>query len=211
MLPAWTADELLRIAPLCANPPGWARALSAAAAVFDIRDSEDRLAMWTANVLHESSQLRHLEEDLNYSAARLREIWPRRFPTWDMARHFAGRPEQLGNFVYADRNGNGNEASGDGWRFRGRGPLQLTGRTNYAAAGEALGQPLIDEPELVLQADIGALTAAWYWATHGCNALADRGLFGECVRAINGALTALEERSTYLMRARKVLTSRRSS
>lgn len=211
MIPSWSADELLRLAPLCANPPGWARALGAAAAVYDIRDSEDRLAMWTANVLHESQQLRHLEEDLSYSPSRLRDVWPKRFPSWDIARHFAGRPEALANYVYADRNGNGDEDSGDGWRFRGRGPLQLTGRTNYTRAGEALAQPLVLEPDLVLQPDIGALTAAWYWWQAGCHALADRGLFGDCVRAINGALTGIDDRSAYLIRARKVLASRKST
>lgn len=211
MIPSWSADELLRIAPLCANPPGWARALGAAAAVYDIRDSEDRLAMWTANVLHESQELRYLEENLSYSPGRLRDVWPKRFPTWDIARHYSGRPEALANYVYADRNGNGDEDSGDGWRFRGRGPLQLTGRTNYTRAAEALAQPLVLEPDLVLQPDIGALTAAWYWSQAGCHALADRGLFGDAVRAINGALTGIDDRSAYLVRARKVLATRRST
>lgn len=211
MLPRWTAVELLRIAPLCSRPEVWAVSLGAAAAVFDIRDNADRLCMWTANLLHESGQLRRLEEDLRYSAGRLREMWPARFATWDLARHFAGRPEDIANYVYANRMGNGDETSGDGWRFRGRGPIQLTGRINYARAGEALGQPLVVEPELVLQPDIGALTAAWYWAQAGCNTLADRGLFGDAVRAVNGALTAIEDRSAYLVRARAVFASRSPS
>lgn len=208
MLKSWTADELTRIAPLCATASTWARVIAAAAPIFDILDTTDRLTMWTAHIVHESAGLRVFEEDLRYSAERLREMWPKRFPSWDIARQYAGTPEAIANFVYSDRNGNGPAASGDGWRFRGRGPIQITGRANYRAAGVALGQPLEDEPELLLDPEIGALSAAWYWADHGCNALADLGLFGDVTRAINGALTGLEARSALLLRCRKVLASR---
>lgn len=124
------------------------------------------------------------------------------------AARLARNPEALGNFIYARRNGNGDEASGDGYRYRGRGLIQLTGRANYAEASAATGAGLVQEPGLAAQPDTAAAIAAWYWHSRGCNALADRHLWGETVRAINGALVGLQERTAFLTRARAVLASR---
>lgn len=204
----WSPAELERVAPLCTTAALWAPLLGQAAAAFDILDQPGRLAMWTAMLCHESGQFRHLEENLSYSAERLREIWPHRFPTAASAERYARDPEGLANAVYAGRLGNRGEASGDGWRFRGRGPLQLTGRANYEAASHGVAMDLVADPNLVAQPDVGAAVAAWYWQSKGCNALADREMWGEAIRAVNGALIGLEDRTVFLQRARAVLDAR---
>ncbi|WP_275472412.1 glycoside hydrolase family 19 protein, partial [Pseudomonas aeruginosa] len=112
----------------------------------------------------------------------LAATWPIRYLGADgqpnaLAQRLARNPRAIANNAYASRNGNGDEASGDGWRYRGRGLLQITGRANYRAAGAGLGQPLEQEPELLEQPEFAALSAAWWWASHGLNDLADRGEF----------------------------------
>ena len=143
-----------------------------------------RMAAFLAQVGYESGQLRSLVENLNYSAKALLRVWPKRF-TPQSAALYAGHPEMIANFVYAGRMGNGPESSGDGWRFRGRGLLQVTGRNNYRAAGEGLGLPLEAQPDLLEQPDQAALSAAWWWAKHGLNELADAGRFQDIGSIIN--------------------------
>lgn len=191
----------------------WGMELAAAGAEFDVSTPE-RMAHWLGQLGHESAGLTHLEEDLTYSAKRLAQVWPRRYATDPraadlqpnaLAHHIAFKPECVANDVYAGRMGNGDPATGDGWRFHGRGPIQLTGRENYAKAGEALGLPLVEKPELVLQPDVGARVAAWYWATHGCNELADQGDIGAITKAINGGSNGLQDRIAWHKRAMIVL------
>jgi len=167
-----TAAKLETLMPLCPDPKAWARPLNAAMKRFEI-STPARAAAFLAQAAHESGQLRWLVERLGYSAPRLMAVWPRRFPTLAIAQAYANAPERLANFVYANRLGNGDVASGDGWRYRGRGIFQLTGRGNYRRIGEALGLPLEDEPERVEQPEIAALTAAQFWQSHGLNELAD--------------------------------------
>lgn len=130
-----------------------------------------RAAAFLAQVGHESASLSRVEENLNYSAQRLLAVWPRRFPGGLRdAVHYEHDPEGLANFVYGGRLGNGNFASGDGWRYRGRGPLQITGSSNYRRAGAALTKPVWEFPDLVAQDKrIGALVAGWVWEEHDCN------------------------------------------
>ncbi|MCO2453868.1 glycoside hydrolase family 19 protein, partial [Pseudomonas aeruginosa] len=118
----------------------------------------------------------------------------------------ARNPRAIANNAYASRNGNGDEASGDGWRYRGRGLLQITGRANYRAAGAGLGQPLEQEPELLEQPEFAALSAAWWWASHGLNDLADRGEFAAITRRINGGTNGQAERLALWERAKRVLS-----
>src|ERR1041384_7354620 len=116
----------------------------------------------------ESSGFRRTEENLNYStAARIVAVFGSRLA--ERAPQLVGNPRALANAAYANRLGNGDEASGDGWRYRGRGLLQVTGREDYRAHGVALGLPLVDQPELLEQPDAAALSAAQFWAAHGCN------------------------------------------
>jgi len=197
-----SATMLATIMPK-ADAAKWAPALSAALAEYNI-DTPLRASAFLAQLAHESVELTRLEENLNYSADGLLKTWPKRF-TSGTAAIYARHPEKIANFVYAKRNGNGDEPSGDGWRFRGRGPIQLTGRANYRAAAIALEAPLEENPEAVLAALVGARVAGWYWESHGLNALADAEDFAGITRAINGGLTGLAEREGYYRRAKLAL------
>src|SRR6266481_4067159 len=133
------------VMPKCPDVAAWVAPLNSALSRFDITDRR-RAAAFLAQVAHESSELTHLIENLSYSAARLIQVWPRRFPTLKKARTYERNPEKLANYVYASRLGNGDEASGDGWRYRGRGLIQLTGRSNYASCSTATGIDLLQSP-----------------------------------------------------------------
>lgn len=199
-----TAALLRTIMPK-ADGDTWAAALTPAMAEFSI-DTAARAAAFLGQLAHESIELTHTEENLSYSSRRLLEVWPKRF-TAVTAEMYARQPEKLANYVYADRNGNGDAASGDGWRYRGRGPIQLTGRRNYAAAGKGISLALEAQPDLVKDPTVGARTAAWYWHDHGLNAVADTGNIAAITRAINGGVHGLHERERYTALALAVLAS----
>jgi len=195
------------IATLCARPVAevgaWVRPLCRAMQAAAI-DTPVRRAAFLAQVVHESQGLSRLEENLVYSAERVVQVWPRHFflppdePAGRLdAQDAAHAPEALANRVYAHRLGNGDPASGDGWRYRGRGLLQLTGRQHYADAAQALGLPLLDEPDLLLQPDGAARSAVWFWASIDGNARADDNTDDAFVRltgAINGGRQGLDRR-----------------
>lgn len=179
-----TEQQLLQVLPKARPVAGvFLPALNRAAARWKI-DSRLRLSAFLAQIGHESGQLRVLVENLNYSAEALVRTWPSRF-TAQTAQAYARQPEKIANRVYSGRMGNGPESSGDGWRHRGRGLIQLTGRDNYRAAGAALGLPLEEQPELLEQADHAAQSAAWWWAKHGLNELADAGRIQDIGSIIN--------------------------
>lgn len=183
--------------------------LDTAMADFGI-DTLPRIAAFIAQVGHESAQLTRCVESLTYSAQRLAMVWPRRFRSADgsptaLAREVAYQPERIANLVYAGRNGNGDEASGDGWRFRGRGLLQVTGRSNYRAVGEGLAQPFVARPQLLAEPRWACRTAAWWWQRNGFNELADGARFEDITRRINGGLNGLEDRARVWRRALEVL------
>lgn len=165
-----------------------------------------REAAFVAQVGHESLGLTRLEENLHYSADRLFSVFPRHFLTLGDARAVAGRgPEAVANRVYAGRMGNGTEDSGDGWRYRGRGPLQVTGRAMYATMGEALMLPLRDEPDLLLEIDNGLMAAGEFWRAHGLNRLADKGELELMTHRINGGMAGFADRMDRYVAALKVL------
>jgi putative chitinase len=168
----------------------WAGALAAAALRFGI-DRPVREAAWVSQCAHESAGFTHLEENLFYTTAeRVRQMWPTRVPSLDVAATLLRNPKALANRVYANRNGNGDEASGDGWAYRGRGLLQLTGRANYLAAAAALDQPYKSQPDLVSQPPHAAMTAAWFFVSANGLVLADASNIDALTRAINGAAMA---------------------
>jgi putative chitinase len=160
--------------------------LNAAMDRFDIVTAP-RIAAFLGQCMVESGYLVHTEEGLFYrDASRLALIFPSTFRTAADAAPYVKNPQKLASHIYAGRNGNGDEASGDGWAFRGRGLLQVTGRANYTDAAEALARPYVDQPELVAQLADACLTAAWYWHVHKLNALAEASALDEITRAING-------------------------
>ena len=211
MASAITEQQLKSIMPKCGNAGSWCDPLNQAMSRFDI-DNANRVAAFLAQVAHESAVLQHLAENLSYSAQGLMQTWPKRFPTLDQATEYQRKPEKIANRVYASRLGNGDEASGDGWTFRGRGLIQVTGRTNYRDAGAALGLPLEGEPAMLEQQAPGALSAAWFWKAHQLNALADHesddddaGDFVRITTKINGGTAGLAERQAFWARAKTAL------
>jgi putative chitinase len=142
----------------------------------------------------ESGGFRELEEDLCYSADRLCEVWPNRFQTLKDAQPFAFQPEALANDVYAGRMGNGDTASGDGWRFRGRGLIQLTGRAAYERFATSVGMTLDDAVQHAATPPGAVETAIWFWSEHDLNALAEQWMISRITLRINGSMTGDSER-----------------
>ena len=199
-----TRDELVSVMPGAAGIADRViPALDAALQRFDIA-TPAREAAFLAQLAHESGQLKHWKESLNYGWQGLLKTFPKYFKTEAEARAFERKEEPIANRVYGDRMGNGPESSGDGWRYRGRGPIQLTGKDNYRACGTAIGFDLVNEPERLETPEVGCLAAGWYWSSNGLNALADAGDFVAITRKINKALLGLEERTAFWQRAKAV-------
>lgn len=182
----------------------WHAPFEAAMAEREI-NTQRRVAAFLAQVGHETRSLSCLEENLNYSAQRLCEVWPRRFQTLQSAAFYEHAPERLANLVYASRMGNGAYESGDGWRYHGRGPLMLTGADEYRRCGAALNLALIEHPELLLQPNPGATSAAWYWLASGCNVPADADDVVAVTRIVNGGEEGLDQRVARYEKALEVL------
>lgn len=191
--------QLITLDQLTAIMPG-ARAVAATfiepleRAMFEFAIvSELRVEHFTAQIAHESGQLKKMQEGLNYSAQRLMEVWPSRFPTRAIAEAYAHRPEAIANKVYASRMGNGNEASGDGWRHRGAGLIALTGRANQERCAKYFGIPLAQIGDWLRTPEGACRSAAWFWSEAGCNKLADKDDLDAVSDAINiGHQTAAE-------------------
>ena len=197
-----TVQQLLQILPNAGQSAGvFVPVLNTAMNRFQIVGLK-RVASFIAQVGHESGQLTHLVENLNYGADALRKTWPNRFDA-NMASALARKPEQIANIAYANRMGNTEQ--GDGWKYRGRGLIQITGKNNYHACGEALGLDLIAQPELLEKPQHACMSAAWFWATNGLNTLADAGKFDAITQRINGGQTGAEDRQALNARALKVL------
>jgi len=148
-----------------------------------------------------------LEENLNYRAETLMKLWPKRFPTREIADQYARNPKKIANKVYSGRMGNRDEASGDGWRFRGRGAIQLTGHSNYYHASQACGVDFVKEPDLVATPQYAALTAGWFWNTHKLNRFADVRDWTGLTKRINGGIIGLDDRIKHINHALEVLTA----
>ena len=194
-----TAPQLNKIMPK-ADATLWLDHLNNAMAANDINNPM-RMAAFLAHVAVESGELSILVEKMGYSAQRMIEVWPKRFPTVESAAPFANNPEKLGNFVYANRLGNGPPSTGDGFRYRGRGLLQATGRDHYREAGAALTVDLIATPELLERPDLAAKEAAWWWKKRGLSPVADAAQFRNSTLIINGGLTGYDERVVFWRRA----------
>lgn len=167
-----------------------------------------RVSQWLAQMGHESGDFRVLTENLNYSADALQRVWPRHFPTADIATQYARQPERIANSAYANRMGNGPESSGDGWRFRGRGLVQVTGRSNYTDASRALygdEQILLKEPHILSEPDGAIRSACWYWNSRKINGVADREDTEAVTKLINGGTHGLADRQARYARAAAVL------
>lgn len=165
-----------------------------------------RQAAFIGQCGHESASFRVLEENLNYSAKGLVATWPSRFPNIEYASEFERKPERIANKVYGGRADLGNTEDGDGWRFHGRGLIQLTGRTNYTVCGLALGKPFAEHPELVLEPENACLSAGWFFNKRNLNALADVEDWETMTKRINGGLNGLSDRIERIHKAIDILS-----
>ena len=188
----------------------WIAGVQAACQEFGI-DTPNRIAGFIAQCAHESGGFTMLEENLNYRAATMAVCWPKRFaevgPDGKPKRDDKGKlipnkfalalekkPEAIANVVYASRMGNGPTESGEGWKYRGRGLKQLTGKDNYTRCGQALGLDLVGIPDLLLEPEGAALSAAWFWSGNKCGPLADADDFVGLTKKINGGTIGLADR-----------------
>lgn len=197
------------------NIEKYAEPLEDAMRLYNI-NTIDRKSAFLAQVGHESGQLSAVVENLNYSAVSLLRVFGKYFDNIDIAKEYERQPEKIANLVYANRMGNGNVESGDGWRYRGRGLIQLTGRSNYdKATFEMYALPFgVDfgiEPDLVATPEYAAKTAAWFWDDNGLNELGDRlsenkvEYFRQITRRINGGYNGLENRLALYDHIKQVL------
>jgi putative chitinase len=200
----------------------WARAVSLACQEFGI-DTAQRIAGFLSQCAHESGGFERLQENLNYSADGMAGIWPKRFAVlgpdkkpikkdgknqpnkFALALH--RKPEMIANVVYSGRMGNGPTESGEGWKYRGRGLKQLTGKDNHRACSAGLGVDLVENPDLLLDPVYAARSAAWFWATNKCNSFADAGDIEGLTKRINGGLIGIDDRKKRYASAMRSLSS----
>ena len=182
--------------------PKWLDPLNETFAKYDISNPK-RQAAFIGQCSHESGNFRTLEENLHYSAAALMRVWPSRFPNLEVANQYASNAEKIANKVYAGRMGNTED--GDGWKYHGRGLIQLTGKDNYERCGSSLGVDLIGHPDWLLDPKYAALSAGWFWNKKGLNSLADASDIETMTKRINGGLIGLDDRKAKIAKALSVL------
>jgi putative chitinase len=188
----------------------WVDALNETFDRFQI-DTPMRQASFIGQCGHECANFRVLEENLNYRAATLLKLFPRTpRRAWgftpEEAAAYERQPKKIANRIYSNRMNNRDEASGDGFRFRGRGCIQLTGSANYHHAGKALGVDFIMEPDLVATPKYAAMTAGWFWNTHKINQYADVQDWVTMTKRINGGTIGLDDRIKHIMQALQILS-----
>ena len=168
-------------------------------------NTPNRQACFIGQCMHESGGFKLLEENLHYSANALMRTWGSRFPDQDTADKYANNPEKIANKVYSGRMGNTED--GDGWKYHGRGLIQLTGKDNYANCGDSLGIDLIGNPILLVTLEYACLSAGWFWNKHGCNELADVMDIETMTKRINGGTLGIDDRKAKIqMVMQKLIT-----
>ena len=185
--------------------PEWSEPLTTTFVNFTIFTAKEQAA-FIGQCSHECNHFKTLEENLNYRAETLQKLFGHKFKPGEVE-IYAHNPEKIANRIYANRGGNRDEASGDGHRFHGRGCIQLTFHDNYWHCGQALNQNFVMNPQLVATPMYAALSAGWFWRTHGCNELAESGNNEGLCKRINGGLFGLNERNELTRKALAVLSS----
>ena len=191
-----TLQQLKELLPKNPYVEHWHRALAQLLPDYDI-NTPQRIAAFVAQCAHESGGFTALKENLNYKAVTLRKIFPKYFPDDAIANHYASLPnkqEAIANKVYASRMGNGDEASGDGYRYCGRGLIQLTGKNNYQSFADSLEMNVEDVPEYLATFEGAAQSACWFWESNNLNQWADKGDILTLTKRINGGTIGLEDR-----------------
>ena len=185
------------------NVEQWFEALNANLPTYEINTVE-RVSAFIAQCAHESGGFRRLKENLNYKWESLRRVFPKYFPTDDVAQEYAHKPEQIANRVYGGRMGNGDESTGDGFRYCGRGLIQLTGRNNYTKFAESIHMAVEEVPTLLETYDGAVKSACWFWHTNNLNQWADVGDIVTMTKRINGGTIGLEDRQKHYAHALEV-------
>jgi putative chitinase len=181
-----TPAQLRQVFPTVRNPGIWCRIFDQMVDEFDLRPPH-RLAMWLTQCGFESQSFNVLRERMSYTTVeKVRAVFPHELPTDDIAQRYVMNPAGLANFVYANRNGNGGPESGDGFKYRGGGLIQLTGKANYEGVGKALMVDLLIRPKQIETEPVAARTAGFFWKQNDLNAAADAGDFDYTTRRING-------------------------
>ena len=168
-------------------------------------NTPQRIAAFVAQCAHESGNFVFIKENLNYRAPSLRKTFAKYFPTAELAQQYANKPERIANRVYAKRMGNGDEASGDGFRYCGRGLIQLTGKQNYQNFADSIETPVEDVPEFLATFEGAVQSACWFWEANNLNQFADKGDILTMTKRINGGTLGLEDRKKHYEHALHVL------
>jgi len=182
----------------------WLQPLNDTFAKYGI-DTPARQAAFIGQCGHESNNFKTLEENLHYRTETLMRVWPSRFPDMATAEKYANNPEMIANKVYGGRADLGNTQDGDGWRFHGKGLIQLTGRSNVTVCGDALGQPFAEHPELLLEPEWACMSAGWFWNKKNLNLLADSESWETMTKRINGGVIGLDDRINRIHKAMDIL------
>ena len=199
----FSKDQLAKIIP--GNPylDHWYEALAEILPDYDI-NTPQRVAAFLAQCAHESGGFRALKENLNYQAASLCRVFPKYFPNMEIANQYAHQQEKIANRVYGNRMGNGPEESGDGFRYCGRGLIQLTGKQNYTKFAESIDTPVEDIPEFLGTFEGAIQSACWFWETNNLNQYADSNDILTMTKRINGGTIGLEDRTKHYHHALEV-------
>lgn len=168
-------------------------------------DTSLRICHFLAQIIHESGHLKYNSENLNYSSKALKSVFGKYFKTDEVAEKYARKPEKIANRVYANRMGNGDENSGDGWKYRGRGLIQLTGKSNYINCGNDLNIDIVNNPDLLLEPKYSLLSACWFWNKNNLNSFADKDDIITITKKINGGTNGLEDRKKNLSIAKSII------
>jgi len=201
----FTQEKLEQLIPNCAyGVEYWYPELFELLPIFGI-NTPARVAAFIAQTAHESAGYSALKENLNYKAETLMRLWSKRFPTIEIANQYARNPEKIANFVYANRMGNGPVESGDGYRYCGRGLLQLTGFDNYKAFSDYAGIDVEDSPEYIETPRGAVHSACWFWYVNDCNTYADATDMEGLTKRINGGVIGLDDRINHYSHAIHVL------
>jgi len=186
-------EQLAQIIPKNPYKDYWYHALEQALPDYDI-NTPPRVAAFLAQCAHESGSFVFLQENLNYKAESLMRVWPKYFPNMDIARQYAHKPEMIANRAYGGRMGNGPEETGDGWKFCGRGLIQLTGRNNYQSFADSIETPIEDIPHFLATFEGAVQSACWFWENNNLNKWADQGDMLTLTKKINGGTLGLDDR-----------------
>lgn len=199
-----TLQQLQQLLPRNSHVKHWHSALAKLLPDYEI-NTPQRIAAFIAQCAHESGGFTALRENLNYRAATLRKIFPKYFPSDELAQQYAGKQAAIANLVYANRMGNGPPESGDGYRYCGRGLIQLTGRDNYSWFAASLGIGVEEAAEYLETFEGAAQSACWFWETNNLNQWADSGDILTLTKRINGGTIGLEDRIKHYEHALHVL------